>query len=153
MNWPESQGQTPALTCTFPCLCENTQLDISRSISLLPTLGASKYFLPTDLNLDFPGSTRGKEPVCQCRRHKRCGFDPWVRKIPGEGNGNPLQYSYLGNPMDRGAWWVPVHGIAKSCTQQKQLSMHARLLIYSKLPCFPKHSCKLTLSNSSFQDH
>ena len=30
----------------------------------------------------FPGGTSGKEPTCQCRRHKRCGFDPWVRKIP-----------------------------------------------------------------------
>ena len=30
----------------------------------------------------FPGSATGKEPTCQCRRHKRCGFDPWVRKIP-----------------------------------------------------------------------
>ena len=33
-------------------------------------------------SLGFPGDTRGKEPTCQCRRHKRCGFDPWVRKIP-----------------------------------------------------------------------
>ena len=31
---------------------------------------------------DFPGSTSGKEPACQCRRHKRFGFDPWVGKIP-----------------------------------------------------------------------
>ena len=31
---------------------------------------------------DFPGGTRGKEPACQCRRRKGCGFDPWVRKIP-----------------------------------------------------------------------
>ena len=36
--------------------------------------------------------------------HKRCGLDPWVGKIPGEGNGNPLQYSCLENSMDRGAW-------------------------------------------------
>ena len=36
--------------------------------------------------------------------------DPWVGKIPGEGNGNPLQYSCLENPMDRGAWWTTVHG-------------------------------------------
>ena len=36
---------------------------------------------------------------------------------PGEGNGNPLQYSYLGNPMDRGAWRAIVHGVAKSQTQ------------------------------------
>jgi len=34
----------------------------------------------------------------------RSGFDPWVRKFPGEGNGNPLQYSCLENPMDGGAW-------------------------------------------------
>ena len=34
--------------------------------------------------------------------------------IPGEGNGNPLEYSHLGNPMDRGAWWVTIHGVAKS---------------------------------------
>ena len=43
-------------------------------------------------------------------------FDPWVGKIPGEGNGNPLQYSCLGNPMDRGAWWATVHGVSKTQT-------------------------------------
>ena len=32
---------------------------------------------------------------------------------PGEGNGNPLQYSCLENPMDRGAWWATVHGVAR----------------------------------------
>ena len=36
----------------------------------------------------------------------------WGRS-PGEGNGNPLQYSHLGNPMDRGAWQATVHGVAK----------------------------------------
>ena len=41
----------------------------------------------------------GKECTCQFRRYR---FNPWVRKIPGEGNGNPFQYSCLGNPMDRG---------------------------------------------------
>ena len=35
-------------------------------------------------------------------------------RSPGEGNGNPLQYSCLGNPMDRGAWWATVHGVTKS---------------------------------------
>ena len=38
---------------------------------------------------------------------------PGSRKSPGEGNGNPLQYSYLGDPMDRGAQWPTVHGVAK----------------------------------------
>ena len=37
-------------------------------------------------------------------------FDPWVVKIPGEGNGNPSQYSCLENPMDRGFWKTTVHG-------------------------------------------
>ena len=37
----------------------------------------------------------------------------------GEGNGNPLQYSCLGNPMDRGAWWAPVHWVAKCWTRLK----------------------------------
>ena len=43
----------------------------------------------------------------------------------GEGNGNPLQYSCLENPMDRGFWWATVHKVAKSQTRLKQLSMHA----------------------------
>ena len=38
---------------------------------------------------------------------------PESGRIPGEGNGNPLQYSSLGNPMDRGAWRATVHGVAK----------------------------------------
>ena len=38
---------------------------------------------------------------------------PGLGRAPGEGNGNPLQYSYLGNPMDRGAWWATVLGVAK----------------------------------------
>ena len=42
---------------------------------------------------------------------------------PGGRNGNPLQYSCLENPMDRGSWWATVHGVAKSCTQLKQLNI------------------------------
>ena len=44
-------------------------------------------------------------------------FDPWLGRSPGEGNGNPLQYSCLGNPMDRGTWWATVQGVAKSRTR------------------------------------
>ena len=46
--------------------------------------------------------------------------DSWVNIFPGEGNGIPLQYSCLENPMDRGAWWVIVHGIAKESEMTKQ---------------------------------
>ena len=45
--------------------------------------------------------------------------------LNGEGNGNPLQYSCLENPVDRGAWWAAVHRVAQSRTQLKRLSMHA----------------------------
>ena len=52
--------------------------------------------------------------IClQCRRLR---FDPWSGRSPGEGSGSPLQYSCLGNPMDRGAWWAIVHGVAKNRT-------------------------------------
>ena len=45
------------------------------------------------------------------------GSIPGSGRFPGEGNGNPLQYSCLENPMDRGAWWATVHGVAKSQTR------------------------------------
>ena len=48
-----------------------------------------------------------------------------VHFIWGEGNGNPLQYSCLENPVDRGAWWAAVHEVAQSQTQVKRLSLHA----------------------------
>ena len=66
----------------------------------------------------------GKEATWQRRRHKRDRFDPWVRKIPWGGHGNPLQYSCLENPMDRGAWRAAVHRVAQSWTQMKHLSVH-----------------------------
>ena len=53
------------------------------------------------------------------------GSIPGLGRYPGVGNSNPLQYSYLKNPMDRGAWQATVHGVAKSQTQLKQLSTHA----------------------------
>ena len=51
------------------------------------------------------------------------GLIPESGRPLGEGNGNPLQYSCLGNPMERGAWWATAHGVRKSQTQLKQLSM------------------------------
>ena len=57
-----------------------------------------------------PGKPKGS---CQCRRHRRLEFNPWVRKIPKGGNGNPLEYSFLENPMDRKVWRAIVLGVAK----------------------------------------
>ena len=44
------------------------------------------------------------------------GSIPGLERFPGRGHSNPLQYSYLENPMDRGPWWATVHGVAKSWT-------------------------------------
>ena len=65
--------------------------------------------------------TCGEQPTCQCRRH---GLDFWVWKIPGEGNGNPLQYSCLKNSVDRGTWQATVHGVEKESdmTEEEQAS-------------------------------
>ena len=52
------------------------------------------------------------------------GSVPGSGRSSGEGNGNPLQYSCLGNSTDRGAWKATVHGVAKCPTRLKQLSVH-----------------------------
>ena len=61
----------------------------------------------------FPGGSVGKETACNAGD---LGSAPGSGRSPGEGNGNPLQYSCLANSMDRGAWWAIVHGVTKSQT-------------------------------------
>ena len=65
------------------------------------------------LQLGFPGSLEVKASACN---EGDLGSIPGLGKSPGEGNGNPLQYSCLENPMDGGAWWATVHGVEKSRT-------------------------------------
>ena len=60
------------------------------------------------------------------------GWIPGSGRSPGEGNGNPLHYSCLENPMDRGAWWATVHGVTKSQTRLKQFHRHAQTFVKSK---------------------
>ena len=61
-------------------------------------------------NMYFPGGTSGKEPTCQCKRSKHLGSITGSGRYPGGGHGNPLQYSCLENPINRGGWWATVHG-------------------------------------------
>ena len=68
--------------------------------------------------MGIPGGSDGKEFACNTGG---LGLMSRTGRSPGEGNGNPLQYSCLENSMDRGAWWATIHGAAKS---QIQLSTH-----------------------------
>ena len=72
---------------------------------LSPTISA--WFLHS---LGFPGGLDGKESACNAGD---LGLIHRLGRSPVEGNGNPLQYSCLENPMDRGVWWATVHGVTK----------------------------------------
>ena len=72
--------------------------------------------------MGFPRGTSGKNPPAKM---KNMGSIHGLGRSPGEGNGNPLQYSCLENPMDRGTWWAIVHRVTKSQTQLKQLNTHS----------------------------
>ena len=63
--------------------------------------------------MGFPGGSVGKESACNAGEPSSI---PGLGRSPGEGNGNPLQYSCLGNPMDRGALWATVHRVTQSHT-------------------------------------
>ena len=64
--------------------------------------------------LGFPGGSDGKASAYNAGDP---GLIPGLGRSSGDGNGNPLQYSCLENPMDRGTWWATVHGVAKGWTQ------------------------------------
>ena len=67
----------------------------------------------------FPGDSEVKASACNVGD---LGLIPGSGRSPGEGNGNPLQYSCLENPMDGGAWWATVHGVARSWTQLRDFT-------------------------------
>ena len=83
-----------------------------------------------------PRWLNGKESACQGSRRRRLGFDPWVKNIPWKRKCNPLQYSYLENPMDRGAWRATVHGLTKN--QTRLSSWEHRLLLLLLLSRFSR---------------
>ena len=67
--------------------------------------------------MGFPDGSVVKNPPARAGDTGDVGWIPGSGRSPGGGSSNPLQYSYLENPMDRGAWWAIVHGVAKSQTQ------------------------------------
>ena len=97
--------------------------------------------------MGFPGSLEVKASACNAGDP---GSIPRLGRSPGEGNGNPLQYSCLENPMDGGAWWATVHGVAKSRTR---LSDFTFTFHFNKLDIegyFPRNRKKIIFKNYSF---
>ena len=79
--------------------------------SLISYIGSD---LPDHQNERLPQWLSGKESAGNAGATGDTGVIPVLGRLPGEGNGNPLQYSCLENPMDRGAWQATVHGVSKS---------------------------------------
>ena len=78
-----------------------------------------------------PGFPGGSEVKASASNVKDLASFPGLGRSPGEGNGNPLQYSCLENPMDGGAWWATVHGVAKSRTRLSDFtSLQSRLWFF-----------------------
>ena len=84
----------------------------SRDIILLTWVQIIKAMVSLSWVLEsFPGGSHNKESACNAGD---LGLIPGLGKSPSEGNDNPLQYSFMGNPMDRGAWKATYHEVTKS---------------------------------------
>ena len=81
--------------------------------------GPSMFPTAQAKNGGFPGGAVVKNSPASAADAGDLGWIPVSRSSPGEGNGNPLQYSCLENPMDRGTWWATAHGITEKLDTAK----------------------------------
>ena len=95
--------------------------------------------------LGFPGDASGKEPICHEGDIRDANSIPWLRRSPGGRHGNPLHYSCLENPRDRGAWWLTEHRVAKDQTGLKQLSTYD--LYYVEISSLYTHTLRVFVIN------
>ena len=93
----------------------------------------------------FPGGSDSKESTCKAGD---MGLIPGLGRSPGKGNGNPLQYSCLGNLMARGAWWATVLGVTTESDIVTKQQQHACLDYGCPVVSFEIGKCKS--SNSAF---
>ena len=102
---------------------ENPKDAIRKLVELINKFGkVAGYKVKTQKSvifLYFPDGSEVKASACSVGDP---GLIPRSGRSPGEGNGNPLQYSCLENPMDGGAWWATVHGVTKSRTRLSDLT-------------------------------
>ena len=105
------------LLLSLYALSEASELGIKRFRYFMMFFKFQSYCQKLDhqyISLNFPGSSDSKDSACNAGD---LGSLPGSGRFPGEGNGYPLHYSCLEKSMDRGAWWVTVHRVAKSQTR------------------------------------
>ena len=78
------------------------------------------------------------------------GSIPGSRRCPGEGNGNPFQYSCLENSMDRGAWWATVHGCHKESDTTEQVKHHHHRRVYDQVFPLMSSLCQDPIQSTMF---
>ena len=120
--WNSSTGIPSPLLALFIGMLPKAHLTLHLRMSgswwvIMPSWlsGSWRSFLySSSVYSGFPGGSEVKASACNAGNLSSI---PGLARSPGEGNGNPLQYSYPENPMDGGAWWATVHGVAESQTQ------------------------------------
>ena len=126
-------------------------------IMTLQVIGITKRNLPSPLHEGFPGGASGKEPACQCRRQKRCGFHPWVRKLPWRRARQPTPVILAWRiPKNRGGWRAAVHGGHKESDTTGHLNTHSRKCSSWRsleVLCFLNHKRKGVLMAFSGRAH
>ena len=115
-----------------------TTKEVTKEIIEIAAIDTVIALKPTVINREgFPGGSVVNNPTANAGD---TGLIPGLIRLLGEGNGNPVQYSFLGNPMDRGAWWATVHGVTKESDMTEQLTLslsltqHLPLCISTQLP-------------------
>ena len=115
LGWGKSPGEGNGNPLQYSCL--GNPMDRGSCWTMVHTVAKSLIWLSDftfTFSMDFPGGSDSKASVYNAGD---LGSIPGSGRSDGEGNGNPLQYYCLENPMDRGAWWATVHGVAKSRTR------------------------------------
>ena len=119
----------------------------ARDPGLIPGSGSS----PGE-GIGYPLQYSWASLVAQRLKHLPALWETWVRSLgqedsTGEGNGNPLLYSCLENPMDGGTWWATVHGVTKSWTRLSDLTFfQATFMVHL---CGMSDDCLQILQNSA----
>ena len=131
--WLATASKRPPVSVSGCCLAHCREALVSRVIPFPFVLVRLRCFCgQVWLWWGFPGGSDGKEPTCNVGD---LGSIPGLGRSPAGGHGNPLQYSCLENPMDRGAWRATVHGVTKESDTTERLNTRHSDCVYSRLKC------------------